>query len=136
MVDTAVQLIQQVGPGAVSYKSGVEHAYKLIPIHMDDVPALGIKLFDDWLWDTTLPMGSRSGCAIFEAFSTALQYIAEYYQRGMMCHVLDDFLLLTEMGVFLSIYERLGILMVVAKTEKGTCLVFLGVELDTIAMQA
>ncbi len=81
MVDTAVQLIQQVGPGAVSYKSGVEHAYKLIPIHMDDVPALGIKLFDDWLWDTT-------------------------------------------------------ILMVVAKTEKGTCLVFLGVELDTIAMQA
>jgi hypothetical protein len=129
-VDTAVRLIQKLGPGAVMYKSDVEHAYKLIPIHPEDIPALGVNWFEDWLWDGTLPMGSRSGCSIFEAFSTALQHIAEFHGCGPMCHVLDDFLLLDltslgaddKMGAFLDICKELGVPMVVAKTEKGVCL--------------
>ena len=74
----------------------------------------------------TLPMGARSGCAIFEEFSTALQHLAEFVGCGPMCHVLDDFLLLDEtsdgveekMVRFLALCKKLGVPMVVAKTEK------------------
>ncbi len=90
-VDTAIQLIQRAGQGAILAKTDIEHAYKLIPVHPDDIPALGIWWFQHWLWNATLPMGSRSDCAIFETFSEALQHLAEWQGCGDMCHVLDDF---------------------------------------------
>ncbi len=68
-VDKAISLIQDIGPGAVLAKTDIEHAYKLIPIHPHNIPALGLRWYDDWLWNCTLPMGSKSGCAIFESFS-------------------------------------------------------------------
>ncbi len=71
-VDMAMRLIQEAGPGARLAKTDIEHAYKLIPIHPDDIPALGIRWFQHWIWDATLLMGSRSDCAIFETFSEAL----------------------------------------------------------------
>ncbi len=71
-VDSAIQLIQQAGPGAFLTKTDIEQAYKLIPIHPEDVTALRIRWSQHWLWDVTLPMGSRSGCAIFETFSGQL----------------------------------------------------------------
>ncbi len=47
---------------------------------------------EDWFWDATFPMGIRSGCAVFEAFSSAVQFLAERRGCGPMSHVLDDFL--------------------------------------------
>ncbi len=44
-VDTTIQLIRKAGPGAILAKTDVEHAYKLVPIHLEDIPALGIKWF-------------------------------------------------------------------------------------------
>ncbi len=84
-VDTAISLIQTIGP--VLAKTDIEHAYQPIPIHLDDIPALGIRWFKDWLWDCTLPMGLRSGCAIFETFSNAIQFLAETRGCGRMSHV-------------------------------------------------
>lgn len=141
---TAIKLIQLVGPGAVLVKTDIEHAYKLLPIHPSDVPALGLKWDNCYLWDCTLAMGSRSGCQLFEKFSTAVQHIAESKGCGPMCHILDDFLMVAlddpdadnKLETFLAICKALGIPVVVHKTEKGTCLVFMGVELDTVAMTA
>ena len=143
-VDSAIALIQMSGPNSVLAKTDIEHAYKLIPIHPEDIPALGIRWFQDWLWDVTLPMGSRSGCAIFETFSEALQFIAESKGCGDMCHVLDDFLMVSvddteaegRLNTFLNMCEELGVPVVAEKTEKGRCIVFLGVTLDTIKMEA
>ncbi len=53
---------------------------------------MGMRWGEDWLWEATLPMGIRSGCAIFEAFSSAVQFLAEKRGCGPMSHVLDDFL--------------------------------------------
>ncbi len=75
-VHTAIQLIRKAGPGAILTKTDVEHAYKLVPIHPEEIPALVIRWFQYWLWDATLPMGSWSGCTIFETFLEALQYLA------------------------------------------------------------
>ena len=45
--------------------------------------------------DAVLPMGCSSSCAIFECFSTALEWVAKV-KLGMtgMVHVIDNFLLL------------------------------------------
>ncbi len=140
----AISLIQDIRPWAVLAKTDIEHAYKLIPIHSQDIPALGLRWYDDWLWDCTLPMGSRSGCAIFESFSEAIQFLAEARGCGKMSHVLDDFLMVSankhisdsRLSAFLSLCRLLGIPVVVKKTKSGTCLVFLGITLDTIKMEA
>ncbi len=99
---------------------------------------------EDWLWDATLPMGIRSGCAIFKAFSSAVEFLAEKRGCGPMSHLLDDFLwiALNQQGaqrkikLFQKLCEILGIPIIEHKTEWGTTLVFLGIELDTIKMQA
>ncbi len=48
-VETAIRLIRDIGLGAVLCKTDIEYAYKLVPIHEDDIPALGIKWLEDWL---------------------------------------------------------------------------------------
>ncbi len=84
------------GPRAILDKTDVKHAYKLVPIHPEDIQALGIRWFQHWLpMDATLPMGSQSGYAIFETFPEALQYLAQWKGCGDMCHVLDDFLMVS-----------------------------------------
>jgi hypothetical protein len=143
-VDTAIALIRQVGRGAVLCKTDIQHAYKLIPVAPEDIPALGIKWFKHWLYDCTLPMGCGSGCAIFERLSKALQFLAEQNGCGLMCHILDDFLLVTidgndaevKLELFLEICDKVGIPMVVEKTETGTVLIFMGITLDTIKMES
>ncbi len=65
-----IALIQSIGPGALLTKTDIEHAYKIIPIHPEDIPALGIRWFKDWLWDYTLPMSSRSGVVYWRLSQT------------------------------------------------------------------
>ncbi len=42
-VDMAIRLVQEAGPGAILAKTDIEHAYKLTPIHPDDITTLGIR---------------------------------------------------------------------------------------------
>ncbi len=61
-----------------------------------------------------------------------------------MCHVLDDFLMASQMDktadsrlrIFLAICDHLRVPVVTEKTEKGNCIAFLGVTLDTVRMEA
>ncbi len=86
-------------------------------------------------------MGCRSSCAIFEAFSTAVEWIAkEVFSPGGMVHILDDFLIIStsrQMGQsnlesFQNLSEELGIPLAPDKTEgPSTCITFAGIELDT-----
>ncbi len=143
-VDMAIRLIHEVGQGSILARTDIEHAYKLIPVHPDDIPALGIKWFQHWLSDATLPMGSRSSCAIFETFSEALQHLAQWKGCGNMCYVLDDCLMVsqtnevadTRLATFLGLCDYLGVPVVADKTEKGAGIAFLGVTLNTIKMEA
>ncbi len=73
-VDNVVRMIQRYDQGSVLGKTNVEHEYKLIPIHRDDIPALGMRWWEDGLWNATLPMGIRSGFSIFDTFSSAVQF--------------------------------------------------------------
>ncbi len=61
-----------------------------------------------------------------------------------MCHVLDDSLMVSKgwtmvdkhLKIFLGLCKDLGIPVVEDKMEKGACIAFLGVTLDSIKMEA
>ena len=91
-------------------------------------------------------MGCSLSCAISEAFSTALEWLAKHYlcASGVL-HILDDFLFIaisqgkcdSNLKNFLSLYDRLGVPVAHEKTEgPSTTLQFAGITLDTINMEA
>ena len=66
--------------------------------------------------DAVLPMGCASSCAIFESFSSALEWVAKTKLRvSEMVHYIDDFLFLAEssakctadMNAFISLCEQM-----------------------------
>ncbi len=86
----------------------------------------------------------QPGYAMFEIFSEALQYLAQWKGCADMCHVLNDFVMVSRMDetadsglrIFLGLYDHLQVPVVAEKTEKGNCTAFLGVTLDTVRMEA
>ena len=91
-------------------------------------------------------MGASSSCAIFERFSSALHWVVSQHLKGIMIiHVLDDFLFVAPslescqyaLNTFLKIAEDIGVPIAEEKTMGPfTCLPFLGIQLDTVAMMA
>ena len=73
-------------------KVDVESAFRIIPVSPADRPLLGFQWKVKLFMDAVFPMGC---CAIFECFSTALEWAAKV-KLGVtgMVHVIDDFLLL------------------------------------------
>ena len=67
-------------------KLDVESAFRILPIAPTDRPLLGFRWRGLFYMDAVLPMGCSSSCAIFEAFSNALHWIAQYQLsvKGLM----------------------------------------------------
>lgn len=146
-VDDAVALIKKLGTGCLLAKTDIASAFRIIPIHPSDHELLGIHFKGFYYYDKCLPMGSSISCAIFEAFSSALQWVAiNKLGVSSMVHVLDDFLFLgpknssicaLSLQQFISLCEALGVPIKDEKTEgPSSVLTFLGIELDTVMMEA
>ena len=74
-------------------KSDIQSAFKIIPISPSEYHLLGFKWKEQIYFDRCLPMGTSSSCAIFECFSTAIEWITKnYISNTCVSHVLDDFL--------------------------------------------
>ena len=93
-----------------------------------------------------MPFGSKLSCALFNRFSTFLHWlVSKKSQNSHIIHYLDDFLFGGGSGdttcqytltTFHQVCAHLGIPIAHDKTvEPTTCLSFLGIELDTVAMQ-
>ena len=77
-IDDAIRLIRRTGRGCALAKTDVKNAFRLIPINPGDYDLLGIFWEGKFYFDRCLPMGASSSCKIWEAFSTALEWIARY----------------------------------------------------------
>ena len=94
-VHDAIDFIQQAPSIIFMAKLDVESAFRIIPISPNDSPLLGFRWRDQFYMHAALPMGAASSSAIFETFSTALEWIGENVLNvTKIVHVLDDFLLL------------------------------------------
>ena len=145
--DDAVKRLVQLGRKTTMAKTDIDSAFRLIPIHPNDHPLLGFKFNNHYYYDTCLPFGASSSCAIFEAFSSALEWVAKH-KLGIqyIIHILDDFLIFNPpasgqcnifLNKFIAMCTELGVPIKHAKTEPATtCITFMGLELDSIAMEA
>ena len=135
-------------PGWYMAKVDLRAAYRSVPIHPEDYCTTGINWHftgdsgPRYLFDTRLPFGSRLGPCIFSRITQAVKRIM--YRKGFTNIVvyLDDFLLLAEsyeeccraQAALISLLTELGFLVSWDKVvSPSTCLVFLGVTIDTCA---
>ena len=139
-------MIKSIGQGCYMAKTDIKSAFRIIPIHPSDYHLLGFTWNDMFFFDRTLPMGCSSSCAIFEAFSTSLQWIAKNVLGASgVLHILDDFLFIAkseakcrnDLNKFLNLCQYIGVPIAQEKTEgPSTTLQFAGITLDTINMEA
>ena len=131
--------------GCFMAKTDVKSAFRIIPIHPNDYPLLAMKWENLHYFDRCLPMGCSSSCALFEAFRTALEWLALHRLGASgVLHILDDFLFIAEseekcqadLNSFLNLCEYLGVPMAEEKTvDPHTVLQFAGITLDTVKQE-
>ena len=142
-VDRVAEIAVSLGRGALLAKVDIESAYRLIPVHPCDRPLQAVCWQGQVYVDPMLPFGLRSAPKIFTAVADALHWFL--VQRGIehVQHYLDDFIIVSfpdspqcrdELETLLRVFRELGVPVATHKTEgPATCLVFLGIEIDTIA---
>ena len=93
-IQDAIRFVKSVGKNCFLAKTDIKNAFRIIPIHPDDYPLLGIFWKGSFYYDKCMPRGCSSSCKIFETFSTAVEWIARH-KLSIPCilHLLDDFLI-------------------------------------------
>ena len=145
-VSDAIKLIKRAGPGCYLAKTDIKSAFRIIPIHPNDYPLLGMQWRGLYYYDRCMPMGCSSSCKTFEIFSTAIEWIARH-RLGVddLLHLLDDFLFVlasynqcqSNLNRFISLCHELGVPIAPDKTVGPfTTLTFAGIELDSIKYEA
>ena len=145
-VGQAIQSILHFGRGCYLAKTDIKSAFRIVPVSPLDYHLLGFHWKGSYYYDRCLPMGCASSCAIFEAFSSCLEWII----RGLaphvhVLHVLDDFLFVgpsfrmcqLALNSFTDLCSYLGVPLAPDKTMGPVqALPFVGVYLDTLDMSA
>jgi hypothetical protein len=116
-------------------------------VHPDDWWLLGFGWKGTWWCGQFLPFRCRTSPAIFDLFASALEWILQT-QRSWehILHYLDDFLAIFPRSAasdaptrykedFSQICSDLGFRVKEEKHEEGHCIRFLGIEIDTEAME-
>ena len=145
-VSDAINILKKLGSNAYMAKTDIKNAFRIIPIHPSQFNLLVFKFKGFWFVDRCLPMGARSSCAIFERFSSAVEWIMKN-KLGIknVVHILDDYLILNkfknscsqQLSKFLEFCKELGIPIAVDKTFKpSTTMEFSGIELNSVIMQS
>ena len=143
--DEAVQKVVASGSGARLAKTDVEQAYRIIPVHPEnrDRHLLGMAWEGEVYVDAQLLFGLRSAPMIFSAIADALEWIVHDRGISYCMHYLDDFLTVgpaesdvceRNFELLKSTCKDLGVPLKLEKVESpATTLVFLGIQLDTVA---
>ena len=145
-VADAIRLIKRAGPGCFLAKTDIKSAFRIIPIHPSEYPLLGMKWRGLYYYDRCMPMGCSSSCKTFEAFSTAIEWIARHkLEVDELLHLLDDFLFVSatyiqcqsNLNRSICLCNQLGVPIAPDKTcGPSTTLTFAGIELDSIKSEA
>ena len=76
-VDDISGVIASVGKGALLAKVDIKSAYRIMPVHPEDRPLLGMQWKGELYVDTCLPFGLRSAPRIFTAVADMLEWCAK-----------------------------------------------------------
>ena len=146
-VSDAIALIIKAGRWALIGKVDIKSAYRIIPVHPSDRHLLGMFWHGCYYIDLSLPFGLRSAPAIFNTVADLfhwclvnnwniidlLHYLDYYFTLGppnstiCVSHLKAIDQAASDIGISLSPEKCVG---------PTTCLVFLGIELDSIRTTA
>ena len=145
-VGQAISNIIQKGQGSYMAKTDIKSAFRIIPVNPSDYHLLGFYWDSGYYYDRCLPMGCSSSCAIFEAFSTSLEWIIQRrLPRVAVLHILDDFLFISPtyhesklaLQTFKHICADIGVPLAPEKTVGPSQIIeFAGIHLDSVDMSA
>jgi len=146
-VDDIIAGIMRLGRGSLMAKFDVQNAYRIVPVHTDDRQLLGMKWRGAFYVDMVLPLGVRSAPYIFTCIADLLEWVAKQnYNVTFLMHYLDDFHTLgppgssvcqTNLDRSIDCFSKLGVPLHPDKIEgPSTCLTILGIELDSLTLQA
>ena len=139
-VQDVVRQILKLGHGCFLAKIDVDSAFRNVPVHPHDHPLLGMIWNQQLYIDSALPFGLRSAPKNFNAVAAVLRWIA--VQRGVthLDHFLNDFITAaaTEHECLCNSHYCCILNLPLSHPKRegpSTILVFLGIELDTIALE-
>ena len=141
-VDDAVNLCQ---PGRWLAKVGLKHAYRSVGTHPDGWRDTGMSwCFNDskhptCLYDKRLPFGDRASPVVFHRFAQAISRMMARRGYTVLAY-LDDFLFIEPTqrlckGNFWHPVSRLPAVNWSKVVYTAQCLIFLGVEIDTVQFE-
>ena len=148
MFQRAVDDLIASGTGSLMIKLDLEQAFRQIPVRPADWHLLGFTWLRKFYYDIVFGFGLRSAPYIFNLFAEALHWIITRHIPMRLRHYLDDFLgifppssLFTQvtaaMDWIMELGRALGLRFQPEKTlSPVTCIEYLGLELDSIAMEA
>lgn len=136
-LDDAITLIAKHGRCAILHKHDLQDAFRTIPLSPYDYWLFLFEWDGKLFVDIFLPFGLRTSPFIFNLFSEAFHWILEFIYNRNLVHYLDDFLLINDPDpdFFGSLASYLGLFEKTEKREDGFTVRFLGVELDSEAME-
>ena len=145
--DQACDAIVLAGIGCWLIKLDVDAAYKQVAVRVEDRPLLGFKWNGKFYFELVLPFGLRSSGVRWELYAAALHhFFVHHLGIELVIHYVDDYLFVVPgllplaqraMDGAVDLCDHLEIPLSLKKREgPTTCLIFLGIELDTIAMEA
>ena len=142
-VDDIAAAAAALGRGALIAKLDVESAYRIVPVHPDDRPLLGVKWRDGVYIDAMLPFGLRSAPKIFTAIADALEWVVRHRGTRFVWHYIDDFIVCgppksiecaCALDTALTACSELGVPISAHKVEGlATDITVLGIRIDTVA---
>jgi len=137
-LDDAIRLIGHHGRHTVLRKRDLKDAFRMIPLSPLDYWLFLFEWKGKLYVDIFLPFGLRTSPFIFNLFSEGLHWILEWLFDRPLVHYLDDFLLINDPDpeFFGQISSYLGLFEKTGKREDGWVVNFLGIELDSDAMEA
>ena len=146
--ESALQVIHAYGPGTLLAKLDLKEAFHHIPVAPSQWHLLGFHWQSQFYHSVVLTFGLRSAPYIFNLFAEGLHWIIRRHIPRDIRHYLDDFLPIFQPRTTLpvanaaiswcqSLGEQLGLNFQHEKTVMPcTCLEFLGLEIDTVSMEA
>lgn len=146
-VDEVINAIMRLGRGTLVAKFDVQSAYRIVPIHPEDRHLLGMKWKNQFYVDMALPFGLRSAPYIFTSIADLVEWILKHnHGVDFLLHYLDDFHTLgppssqicqRNLDTCIQYFKEWSIPLHPDKlVGPSTCIVILGIELDTIKLQA
>ena len=92
-VDDVADVAVRLGVGALLAKVDIESAYRLIPVHREDLPLQAVQWREQIFVDPMLPFGLRSAPKIFNAVADTLHWHLQQGGIRYIYHYLDDFII-------------------------------------------